>query len=196
MSEQLSHENHRELGSQVQGADVASEAVRDREPVNPAIDINNQIDQYMVDSAVRTGPQGIDNGFHSYQRVKGGDIIRDARHGNPKKGVTRVIDVKGDVDGKQLRSKIETFGFEPGSELGHVVSVSTSDGRSSHSLSPFGGPNGYAGVSRKTEEGKDNYVHRFKDPKKAGELIASLASKRTSNIVVSKKPARTEKPAA
>lgn len=142
----------------------------------------------MADGSTHSGGSSYTNGFHDGQQLKAGKIIRVPNQGDPRKGVTRVIDVKGDVEGEQLRSNIETFGFGPGSEIGHVNSVSTSDGRTSHAVSPYSGPNGYSGVSRKTEEGS-NYVHRFKDPakiKRAGELIASLASKRASKIVESK----------
>lgn len=147
--------------------------------------ISEQIDDYMSDYADR--PQSTTNGFHDGQNIPSGRILRVPNHGDPRKGVTRVIEVKREVDSQPLEAKIETFGFKPGGyKIGHVVSARTSDGKVAYSTSPFGPGDGYAGVSRKN--GGENYTHNFnpENTKRAKALIGSLASKRAAKIVKGK----------
>lgn len=149
--------------------------------ISPA-EVNEQIDQYMADTSVHAAGSVHDNGIHTSQNLATGHVYHI-----PKRGVVnREIDVKGMVDGTLQESRIHTVTFGQGLE--RAESASTSDDHISYGHSPYG-PNGYAGVVRKTEEGKV-YGHQFKDPAKiarASELITSLASKRAARIVDSKR---------
>lgn len=155
--------------------------------------VNEQVDAYIADESIHQ--QGSLHGtMGRAQNIRGGGVGLYPRKSSADPDETRIIDVKGPVEGQALSARVVTTKF--GDLEPNVQEARTSDEKSKYFSAGYGQ---HAAVVRKTEDGSDYYIHRFKDPakaKRAGELITSLASKRASRIVTSTGGKNSERSAA